>query len=327
MAKRSLRWRGFGVEVEVPERAATALRRVLPGSRGVGQSPQRRSSDAVVEFPAIQPNVHVDPRTDAISSYLKGLEESSPWYRDAWEDVPPEQLAALVQKQIWYHTIELPGGVVTPGYYDHRTLVPHYGLPADLTGQRVLDVGAWDGFWSFEFERRGATVTAVDIDRLVETDFPPAIREAVVAKNLDMRLGGGFEIARRALGSKVQRIARNVYDLDPADLGTHDIVHFADVSLHLERPLEAFRRIRAVTGGRAIIVDSYEPDLDDDERMLTEYQGGYANATWWAPSLRTFAQMVIDAGFSTVRIVNTYRLHPRQELGPGRWRAILDARP
>ena len=36
-------------------------------------------------------------------------------------------------------------------------------LPADLSGQSVLDIGAWDGFFSFESERRGANrVLAVD---------------------------------------------------------------------------------------------------------------------------------------------------------------------
>ncbi len=44
----------------------------------------------------------------------------------------------------WYHRIELPGGVVTPGW---APLNPKsYGVPGRLYGQRVLDVGAWDGY-------------------------------------------------------------------------------------------------------------------------------------------------------------------------------------
>ena len=35
----------------------------------------------------------------------------------------------------WYHTIDLGDGVVTAGLYDHRPLVPAYGLPDDLDGQ------------------------------------------------------------------------------------------------------------------------------------------------------------------------------------------------
>ena len=77
----------------------------------------------------------------------------------------------------WYHTIELPGGLVTNGVYDHRPLVPHYGLPENLSGRRALDVGTADGFWAFELERRGAEVTALDVERLSELDLPPALSE------------------------------------------------------------------------------------------------------------------------------------------------------
>ena len=36
-------------------------------------------------------------------------------------------------------------------------------IPADLTGKRALDIGAWDGWFSFALERRGAQVTALDL--------------------------------------------------------------------------------------------------------------------------------------------------------------------
>jgi len=325
MSKRSWKWRGFGIEVEVPASFARRLRRTLRPAGGAAVD----SGRSIIEFPNDIPALHLQRREQTMDSYIHSLRERAPWYPDAW--TPATDTAALqaqVQRQIWYHTVELPGGVVTPGYYDHRPLVPHYGLPDDLTGQRVLDVGAWDGFWSFEFERRGAEVTSVDLDLLSETDFPPQLRKAVLDQDLDQRLGGGFEIARRALGSKVKRIAGSVYELDPATLGTFDLVHFADVSLHLERPLEAFRRIRSVTKGRAMIVEAYNPELDRDAgRTYTEYLGGWPNATWWIPSLNTFVQMVLDAGFSDVRVETAYRLNPRFEEGLGRWRAVLIATP
>ena len=54
----------------------------------------------------------------------------------------------------WYHKIELPGGVVTPGWAPLNA--DSYGIPADMSGLRVLDVGAWDGYWTFEALKRGA---------------------------------------------------------------------------------------------------------------------------------------------------------------------------
>src|SRR5262245_15201321 len=74
------------------------------------------------------------------------------------------------------HTRALGAGVVTDGLFDLRPFVGRYGLPDDLTGQRVLDVGTFDGFWAFEMERRGALVTSIDVDRTQQLDWPPRLR-------------------------------------------------------------------------------------------------------------------------------------------------------
>jgi len=47
----------------------------------------------------------------------------------------------------WYHRIQLPYGITTPGWAPLDAKA--YGIPIDLTGKRVLDVGAWDGYWTF----------------------------------------------------------------------------------------------------------------------------------------------------------------------------------
>jgi tRNA (mo5U34)-methyltransferase len=74
--------------------------------------------------------------------------------------------AALRQKVDairWYHTIDLGDGVVTRGVDDTPLRLARIGLPDSLAGLSVLDIGAWDGFFSFEAERRGAArVLATD---------------------------------------------------------------------------------------------------------------------------------------------------------------------
>src|SRR5258708_262994 len=65
-------------------------------------------------------------------------------------------LAERVARVKWYHTMELPGGIVTPGRYDTRAVPRRLPFPASLTGMRCLDVGTADGFWAFEMERRDA---------------------------------------------------------------------------------------------------------------------------------------------------------------------------
>src|SRR5882672_7683411 len=86
-----------------------------------------------------------------------------------------QDMASSVGARFRYHSIELPDGSVMPGLQTLETLrwrLSLFGLEADLRGKRVLDIGAWDGWFSFECERRGAEVTAVDcvaLDTFLET--------------------------------------------------------------------------------------------------------------------------------------------------------------
>src|SRR5215475_13886804 len=65
----------------------------------------------------------------------------------------------------FYHSIELPDGRIIEGLQTIEQLrlrLAQFPIPRDLTGKRVLDIGAWDGWFSFEMEKRGAEVVAVD---------------------------------------------------------------------------------------------------------------------------------------------------------------------
>ena len=222
----------------------------------------------------------------------------------------------------WYHTIELPGGLVTPGLFDHRDLVAEYGLPSSLAGQRALDVATFDGFWAYELERRGADVTALDLATTREIDFPPQARDQFDREQLSVEVGRGFSIASEALESHVVRREGSVYSLDPDTWGRFDFVHVGDLLLHLERPLEALRRIRSVTGGILHISDAYDPALDGDE---VRYLGGWEGAVWWVPSLDTLCQWIIDAGFDSVDVLKCYRLDWVPNSGRGLMRAVIRA--
>lgn len=65
----------------------------------------------------------------------------------------------------WYHSIQLRDGSVIQGLQSLERLqwrLAQFPIPQNLTGKRVLDIGAWDGWFSFELERRGAEVVAAD---------------------------------------------------------------------------------------------------------------------------------------------------------------------
>ena len=330
MGERTLRIRGFRLTVEVPDRVARTLRRVLrrpaPGSDGAP-----RPTGGLVVQPV--PPVPFRPRDPEAG--LAFVRDRLAWRaRHHREAAPgevedgPEALARLVAGRPWYHTIELPHGIVTDGAYDHRPLVPAYGIPPDLSGMRVLDLASADGFWAFEFERRGGDVTALDIETTAEVDLPGPVRRWASEHGLSDPIPDGFALAHRALGSKVEHLSGTIYDLDPDRLGLFDLVHAGDVLLHLRDPLAALEQIRRVTRGEALLSDVYEPTLgpaSPDGGLPALYFGG-GNAAWWRPGLSTLVQMVADAGFADVEVVTTYSLAPRgQDAGP--WRAVLRARP
>src|SRR5688572_5507601 len=103
----------------------------------------------------------------------------------------PEELRREVAKLWWYHSIDLGHGVVTPGVDNSSRKLRRVQLPASLKGKTVLDVGAFDGFFSFECERRGAA-------RVLASDY------AVWHGGHDQANKRGFELARKTLGSKVE---------------------------------------------------------------------------------------------------------------------------
>src|SRR5687767_838024 len=122
--------------------------------------------------------------------------------------------SALVQDvKLWYHTMELAPGEVTPGWFDLRPVIDHLPWP-DVAGKRCLDVGTYDGHLAFEMERRGAAeVVALDSADHESWDWPVRVRrQGLGLDTLAGEKGAGFRAARERLDSKVERIELNVYD-------------------------------------------------------------------------------------------------------------------
>lgn len=208
----------------------------------------------------------------------------------------------------WYHTQELAPGLVTPGMFDLRPYVDRYGIPDDLSGLRVLEVGTFEGFWAFELERRGAIVTAIDVDSIQALDWSPRRRPAE-----DEHRGEGFELAKRALGSKVERIGLSVYDATPDALGgTFDLVFCGSVLIHLRDPMLALERMARLCSGRLILTEEYSRRLQWVPLVhAAEFRGEAPWSVWWRPAIRTWLAMVRCAGFEEVRRHATFNMRFR----------------
>lgn len=221
-------------------------------------------------------------------------------------------LAERVARYDWYHTFDLPGGVTTPGMFDHRHMVDRYLLPTSLAGMRCLDVGTMDGYWAFEMERRGAAeVVAVDIDDESELDWPRTIR-AKIEPVMDRTKHERFALVADQFDSKVDRRIASVYDLDPDELGTFDVVFCGDLLTHLKNPVGAVEGLFRVCRGMTIICNpvidfplgrrvSRRRDLLGRRRALAEFDG-IDQFQWWALSEEATARIMRAVGFDDVVI-------------------------
>lgn len=196
---------------------------------------------------------------------------------------------AKVTTGSWWHSIDLGQGRITPGVHTQEELHDNYrrfALPENLGGKRVLDMGCWDGFYSFESERRGATVVAVDCWR-----------------------PENFFTARAALGSGVEFHELSVYEAMPERLGTFDVVLFLGVLYHLRHPLLALERICELTKEVAVIESHVVDNLFPTDKPIMEFYeedelGGQFD-NWWGPNRACLTRMLRAAGFARTEVVRT----------------------
>ena len=197
----------------------------------------------------------------------------------------------------WYHSFELPDGTRIEGFNEIDWLRKRYArfrIPADLTGKRVLDIGAWDGWFSFEAERRGAAVTAIDC---VE-----------VANFLEIR---------KKLASRVSYRILDFYELPKAGLGAFDFVFCLGILYHLKHPLLALEIVCALTTDTAIVesfvIDGGTWQDHQDEVPTMEFyetdELGNQLDNWIGPTVSCLMAMCRAAGFARVEFLHTTGLH------------------
>jgi 2-polyprenyl-3-methyl-5-hydroxy-6-metoxy-1,4-benzoquinol methylase len=210
----------------------------------------------------------------------------------------------------WYHTLEIAPGEVTEGVFDLRPYVHRYGLPERMDGMRTLDVGTFDGFWAFEMERRGADVVAIDLDWDRDLDWPAIRRPDDFAETSREET---FQLAKEALGSKVERRNLSVYDARPEELGTFDLVFCGSVLIHLRDQVLAVERIASLCRESFISVEAYSRSLELLPFAVARYRAlREAAVVFWEPNVRTWKAMLRTAGFGTVEERGRLTLRARE---------------
>lgn len=207
----------------------------------------------------------------------------------------------------WFHSWEILPGVSTKGMSPMAERLPHFCIPEDLGGKRVLDVGCAEGFFSFLAESRGAEVVAID-------SWPRQ----------------GFFLAHELLDSKVEFHHASIYAIHPDDFGLFDLVFFFGVYYHLKNPILALERIASLTRELAMIESQVmilspqvthrpfwkrippQPPTSSHESTVTSsffFEHDELNqdpTNWWVPTIPCLLGTVRSAGFPMAELVSCY---------------------
>jgi len=206
------------------------------------------------------------------------------------------ELQRRVDAHVWFHSMRLAPGVVTRGVKSEEIIQAESDAVfagVAFEGASVLDIGAWNGHFSFEAKRRGAA-RVLATDSVCWTDPRYRGRETI-------------ELARQALGLDIELQAMVPHELDPALHGTFDIVLLLGVFYHLLDPLSLLPRLRAATGKLLLLETLLEArdTLRPQMVFLPGAEGGDAS-NWWGPNIACMFHLLRIHGFSRI----LFREHP-----------------
>jgi tRNA (mo5U34)-methyltransferase len=189
----------------------------------------------------------------------------------------------LINQIPWYHEFEFGNGLkahsTTPDVADHKAIWQflHQQLDSiDFCKKRVLEIGSWDGYWSFEAEKRGAAY-------VLSTDD--------VTQNWSA--GQGIHLVKELLGSRINiRQDVSVYQLEAKikENGPFDIIIYFGVYYHLFDPFYAFTQIRHLCGhNTTVLIDGPEGPALQKNTAFLEFEN---HAAEFLPSRGALEQLI-----------------------------------
>ncbi len=169
--------------------------------------------------------------------------------------VSKQELLEKINQHTWYHNIDLGNGVVTPGRNWDFIWEPSakFMEKEDFSGKNVLEIGTWDGYFSFKAEALGAA-------KVIATDIKP---------------WETFQLAKEILNSKVEFRHASIYSLDevfPEE--RFDIVVCYGIFYHLLYPMLGFTKLNKVLKAKGTLLLEGAYYLKFQDRSLFYFSYG-----------------------------------------------------
>lgn len=197
-----------------------------------------------------------------------------------------------IERINWFHSIDLGNGIITKGRtgMDHcspEAITNRFGMPTNLETKTVLDIGCFDGLFSFEAEKRGAKeVMSIDIYQ-------------GESENIN-----GFEYARKALKSKVQFSRDSIESYSERNKYKFDVVLLFGTLYHVENPIQHLKASYSMTKEYCLI-ETAIAQTDYGNKSVWEYNNGFNGdfTNHWYPSLVGLTNALRFVGFIQVQFL------------------------
>jgi len=195
----------------------------------------------------------------------------------------------------WWHPITL-GDYVTPGMnQETENTFLNLDLPSDLSGKTVLDIGCWDGYYSFECEKRGA-------DRVVANDHYIWHDNNISGDGIGWTKDAGFDLAHKVLNSKVEKLTVPVEELSPDKYGTFDYVLMLGVIYHSKNPIQYMEIAKSMCKD-TLIIESHVDMIDYPHPAARFYPKNELNndsSNYWGPNPAAVIAIMEEIGLSNI---------------------------
>lgn len=200
----------------------------------------------------------------------------------------------------WFHSMPMPDGKVTDGVRPIDVLRREADciFRMGMEGKSLLDIGAWDGFFSFEAERRGAA-------DILSTDH-------FCWSGPGWGTKAGYDLTHAAWGSKARTKDVDVFDLDPDIEGTFDVVLFLGVLYHLKNPYGGLEQAARMSKD-LLIVETVTDCNHTKTPVMRHYLDTELNhdpTNFFAPNTACLESILRELGFSKIEIERNPGLIP-----------------
>lgn len=196
----------------------------------------------------------------------------------------------------WNHSVpEL--GIVGKMHKDGQDFVIQ-AIPKNLKGKSVLDLGAWDGYFSVAAAKRGAEpVVAIDNGYGEQRDFGDGAIERLYKK---------YAILNKKLGINITFLPMDIFEMDKI-LMKFDYIFCFGIYYHVKNIYGLFEKCyeKLNPGGTLLIEGHFIGGGGFFTYFYDEYELNNDKSNYWSPTEETLQKMLRRIGFRKYKRIGT----------------------